>query len=346
MDGPSHTLDTPEPIAQTVLLDGVIGGGKGMFCHILASWPNVSMWQHKPELEQLLDLVAAEEVTKSVGEAWVRHWVNEWWFNLQIGRNLNFNLSDQSSVWFDPRRYRISRAIKSASGFKKRMSEGDFPSKNEMLLLMTHGVSHQSEVLFDALNHRLKFIRLSRTIYTTYIVDQMARHVSLWDNKDPRHQKFLYGYKGNNVPLEIKDPKWFCLGNQFDKAVKLLWLNKVKGDEVLSKLSKKHPGSFLDIEFETFVLDPTSTLVTLSDFLDSTPDKVTHKQLKKQRVPRDDITDAPTIGKAAAVYKNLGWRAPKSKNDLNHYKNDAVKFVRENCSDPESVSLIRQLNGL
>ena len=61
------------------------------------------------------------------------------------------------------------------------------------------------------------------------------------------------------------------------------------------------------IPFEIFVKNPEEYINTISSQLESPLTKQVYKEMKNQKVPREQLNDAPAL----EIYKRCGWEPPK-----------------------------------
>jgi len=343
---PHRSGELPNKI---VVVDGLIAGGKGLLSAIVSALPKVEMWMHKPELEQICALVALGHISNNGAKVMINSLCDSWSINLNLSREINFKWGEMSSIWESRKWLKYCKNLCfSGSSFKAMESIKQNP---QVTHLMTHALTAHSAPLFEALNHRLVFIRFVRCPASTYMITHVGRWISRWDSTDSG-QTVLYKsaqQPNNKFPyhaMGIEDE--YLLGNTVDRAVTLTnhWIES--GDTMADTLTPKG-CRIIEIPFERFVFDPLPYIQTIAFALETEIDRKTKREMLRQKVPRKSLTDAPFN----KVYADLGWKAPTSVNTIDKDFEQAVSFVAEHgersCSAErlsESVSSYKTRYGL
>ena len=305
-------LERPDYLDNKVLIvDGLIGGGKGLMSAIAGSLPRVEMWIHKGNIEQLCAIQHLGEITSSGSETLLKSWFDEYFYNLSISRDINFRMSDMSSILKDARPLRyLARLFKSCGPdtYQRVKSE-------EMVLnIMTHANTAYSEPIFNALGPRLVYVRLVRSPMTKYMINHMARWSKRW-GEDPDGM-IMHSLKSNpkdRVPFYMLGRESeFLKANSIEKAILLLDEWQHSGDEFIDNIAIKSEATIIEIPFEKFVFEPQPYINKIAKALNTIPDKVTIKEMKKQKVPRQYLTAAPQNPN----YERLGWKLNDKHNNI------------------------------
>jgi hypothetical protein len=314
---------------KVIVVDGLVGGGKNLVSSIVSSIPGVEMWLHKPQLEQVCALYSIGELTLEGAQSLLKTWVDEETDNIAMLRNVNFRHVDHSSIFKYPRRWSyLSRYFKEGG----QNSLNEFISEKRSMNFMTHAISGDCWPIFEAFGDRLFFIRTARCPMTEYMVNHLANWSSRW-GQDPRSGMILVKKEGkannNTAPYFIKEniEKYFD-SSPHDRAIYMLeeWQNK--GNETIDNLLKNGKSNILEVPFEKFVFEPLEPIEKISAHLNQSPDKITFKEMKKQKVPRSSLSDAPFN----KTYKKIGWVKPKTHFTIEQEFDLSRKKIMENAS--------------
>tara|TARA_E500000178_G_scaffold341319_1_gene385116 strand:- start:780 stop:1853 length:1074 start_codon:yes stop_codon:yes gene_type:complete len=339
----NQELTTPDSqldlVKKVVIVDGMIGGGKNLISSIVSSLPNIEMWLHKPNIEQICVLHYQGHITLDATKTLIKTWMEEEIYNQSMSRNTNFKPSDYSSVFYDARPMRYFKRLfksplKAIESIKKEM-----PTLN----IMTHVNTSYAKPLFDALGERLIYIRFVRHPMSTYMIKHNANWTKRWETGG-RHGYMLYktidqNSKSINLPFFVKDfEKNYLNSNSTERAILLFeqWIRS--GDDFIDKVNKSTKATIFEIPFEKFVFDPQMYINKIALSLGVKPDNKTNKMIRKQGVPRSSLTDAPK----SKVYSNLGWKSPKKKFTLAKNFAQGRAYAAETAS-PEALSILDKL---
>ena len=293
---------------KVVIVDGMIGGGKNLISSIVSSLPNVEMWLYKPKIEQICVLHDHGHISLDAAKTLIKNWIDEEICNQSISRNTNFKPSDYSSVFHDakPLRY-FKRLFRSPSEIENAIRK-EMPILN----LMTHVNTSYANPLFEALEERLIYIKIARHTMSTYMIGHNINWIKKWELSQ-RYGHLMYKSLDNNskqihLPLYAqKIEKEYLKANHTDKVILLFdqWIRN--GDSFIDEIKKKTKAKIYEIPYEKFVFEPKKYIDEIAKSLEVKLDKTTLKIMRKEKVPRTSLADAP---KSAVYFKN-GWRAPK-----------------------------------
>lgn len=324
---------------KVVIVDGMIGGGKNLISSIITSLPNVEMWLHKPKVEQICILCNHDHVSLDAAKTLIKIWVDEEIYNQSISRNTNFKPSDYSSVFHDSKPLSYFRRL------FKSPSEGEKTLKKEMptLNLMTHVNTSYAKPLFEALEERLIYIKIARHPMSTYMIKHNINWIKKWESNG-RFGHLMYKTFDNNskqihIPLYAKKiEKEYLKANHADKAILLLdqWIRN--GDSFIDEIKKITKAKIYEIPYEKFVFEPLKYIDEIAKSLDVKLDKATLKKMRKEKIPRTSLTDAPKN----SVYSEIGWVKPKKNMSLSENFDEGRLFAA-NLATPKGLELLDQL---
>jgi len=311
-------------VEKIIVVDGMIGGGKTLISSIISSLPKVEMWLHKPKLEQICSLNYLNHITLNAAKSLINTWVNEEAYNLSISRNTNFRPSDISSVFQTNSPFRYFKRL-----FKNRLDAVENIKKNPLILnLMTHVNTSYANPFFEALGDKLLYIRVCRHPMSEYMIKHNENWINRW-NKDERNGYILYQtFSGNQYSTHIpffarKIESSYLNSNSTEKAILLFdqWIRE--GNNFIDRISKTTNATIIEIPYEKFVFEPKLYVDKIASSLGVFPDNKTAKELRKQGVPRDSLTDAPK----SRNFKEFGWKPPKQKVSLAENFNQGRSYV-------------------
>ena len=324
---------------KVVIVDGMIGGGKNLMSSIVSSLPSVEMWLHKPKIEQICMLHYYGHISLEAAKTLIKVWIDEETFNQSISRDTNFKPSDHSSVFHDSKPLRYFRRL------FRSPSEGEKTIKKEMptLNLMTHVNTSYAKPLFEALEESLIYIKIARHPMSTYMIKHNIDWIKKWESNG-RFGNLMYKTLDNNskqiyLPLYAKKiEKEYFKANHADKAILLLdqWIRN--DDSFIDEIKKTTKAKIYEIPYEKFVFEPLKYIDEIAKSLDVKLDKTTLKQMRKEKIPRTSLTDAPK----SSVYSKIGWVKPKKNISLSENFAEGRLFVAS-LATPKGLELLDQL---
>jgi len=341
----SNTLDlcTPDrPLnlaKKIVIVDGMIGGGKNLVSSIISSLPNVEMWLDSPKLEQVCALHHLGHLSLDAAKSLINTWMEDDIYNQNLSRYTNFKPSDVSSVFHNSRPLKyFKRLFKTPLNAKKSIEK-----EKPVLNLMTHVNTSYSMPLFEALGERLTYIRVTRHPMSTYLLNHNRNWTERW-MIDDRHATILYktfdqNYKRIHIPFYVKSiEKKYLDANPIDRVILLFdqWIKN--SDNLIDKVTKTTNANVIEIPYESFVFQPLIYIKKIALSLGVTPDKITHKMMRKQGVPRASLNDVPKN----KLFAKIGWEPSKRKFTLSENFSQGRAYAAETAS-LEALSILDKL---
>ena len=288
---------------KIVIVDGLPGCGKTLFSPIIGTMDRVELLCYAFEVEFICRLFHFQKIEEDAAIAMVRMLTDHKLYQTMMGRDTNFRYSDISSVFYDSNPWRY---------FKRIFQDGDkiIPEKikqeRPILHLTTHDLLSMSEPIFDGLGDRLIFIEVVR--HPLYMLIQQTLNVERLLS-DPRDIQIYFQYQESQLPYFTH--KWenlFLSSNAVEKSIysmeKSLDLTEKKKVELINK----YGNQLLTIPFEKFALNPSPFIENIATMLETHITPSTKKMMKKQNVPRKNISDSISL----PAYKHAGW-APAEK---------------------------------
>lgn len=302
--GPLDALQTRQLIRRghyaekTVFVDGLFGCGKTMLAPIVSSFDRVELLSYSYEIEYICSLHHLGKITADAAETMVRMFTDLRLYNLMMSRDVNFRMSDLSSVFRSPNPMKYFRRL-----FNKGNETVPDQIKNEKPILhfTTHNLLPISSPIFRALGERVAIISVVR--HPLYMIRQQILNV---ENllEDPRDFTIYFDWKGRSLPFYCRG--WedeYVRSNSTDRAI--LYMEKLT--ELSQKARTNLSENVLTICFENFVINPEPDLARIEKLMGSQIVSATRKMLKKQKVPRSKIAEGLNL----EIYRRCGWEPGK-----------------------------------
>jgi hypothetical protein len=327
---------------KVVVVDGPIGGGKGLISAVVGALPRVEMWVPSGKIEQICSMHSLGHISTEGAEVLIKNWVDEEMINLSIMRNVNCRPSDMSSVFRDARPFRYLKRIFAKTG---DASVQRIIDEQLVLNLVTHAKSAHSLPLFNALSERLVYIRVTRCPMSEYMLNHLAKWSQRWGN-DIRSGMIVHKIKNTNNELSdevpffmLHDEDRYLNASPIERAILMLNEWQTRGDTVIDNLKKSSNATIIEVPYEKFVFEPYSYINQIAVALETEVDQVTRKVMKKQKVPRASLTDAPK----KKAYIRQGWTPPSKKNQTTLEQFNATREIYLNDTSVEFMQILDQI---
>jgi hypothetical protein len=326
---------------KVVVVDGIVGGGKGLMSALVGALPKVEMWVHRPKIEQICAMHHLGHLSLEGAVSLLKMWIDEEAYNLSMVREINCRPSDMSSIFKDarPLRYIKRLFLNDGADAIKRVIDDSM-----IVNIMTHSNAGFSLPLFNALGDRLVYVRLTRCPMNEYMLNHLSRWSKRWGS-DVRTGMLLHK---NIINEHNTETPFFMLNNEeeyhqstpLEKAVLMLKQWQRGGNNFIDDLKNTSYAKVIEIPFEKFVFEPTPFLNDIADALGTNIDSVTLKMMKKQGVPRKSLTDAPFN----KTYAKLGWSTSEKHMTFMEDFN-ATKAIYENKLSAHSMNLLEDISN-
>jgi len=278
---------------RVVLVDGLPGCGKTMLSRILSSLDTVELMSYSYQLEYYCALYHYEKIAKDAVEAVINLEIDQKLYDQAMGRNVNFRISDLSSVFLyaDPKEY-ILRLF--SAGDDKALE--DVKRKKQILNLAVHNLLPYSEALFGALQDRLLYVHMER--HPVYMLKQQMLNFMGYMGSEKDFCLYFKDEKGEVYPHFSSE--WggnFSELKPAEKAILFLaWYSK--------ESSQNKNDNLLRVPFEEFVRKPYVFLSEIMSKLGiNCESQLLEFELKRQNVPRSSYSEGIDLD----IYKRCGW---------------------------------------
>ena len=265
-----------------LFIDGLTRSGKTMLAPIISSFSKVEKVNVNYQFEFIPMLNIVNSISNEVSVTMMRFFIDNQVYENKIGRNMNFRLSDLTSVW------NTSQPIKYISRLSKR--EGNIVFDNitksrQFFLLLVHDALWHAKIYFKAFPN-LKMIHIDRhpvdLIYSWY---KKGYGSNFYDNPHNalltiEWNKKTYPYYAYGWEEEYEN------SSEIDRIIKMINRLQSSGKDVYSSISEKKRKNILFIKFEEIVQKPLPILNEISNFLGTKKTKYTSIIMDKEKVPR------------------------------------------------------------
>ena len=308
-------------LTSPVFVDGIGRAGKLIVDMAIGSFERAEHVQPQPMMDTLFVFNGMGLIDPDAAMDLLRKEVNNYLWLGYLGRNINTNLHDYSSVWHSatPEKYfrRLATRDTPENFLKIRAA---IRREKPILLLHTH------EMLCDG-DMFLKGFPKSRIV-------PVFRHpvdtVFSWHRKGfgARYGKDLragaHTFQGVAGPV----PWWaFDWSEEYerlaplDRVVKSVAVLNRRYFDRMDRMPEKFRRRLLPLCFEHFAPDPEPMVKALTDFLETRPTPVTAEVLRKQRVPRK-------LDRAEFKTRFEGIRKGSSKATFEVFLEDCLRYEK------------------
>ena len=264
---------------NVVIVTGSLNSGKSMIAPIVSSLKRVEHLRKLIEVDQILHLANLKKIKKEVACFFIRHYLDKSFYEQLIGRNLNYRVGDETSIF----------TAKNPIELKKRafLKRGEHVIKknvkNKTIFCMD---THDGMMLFHLwkeVNKKFKFINIFRnpidTVNGCFNVGQGTIEKILFN------EIIMFNKKGKIFPLYYL--------NNYEEYKKKSPMDRVI-DEVLFCLKKeynnykkyKNEKNCLFLENEDFAKNTEKNISKICKFLKTNKSKFTPKIMKRENCPR------------------------------------------------------------
>lgn len=265
---------------NVVIVTGSLNSGKSMVAPIVSSLNKVEHLRKLIEVDQVLHLTNLKKIKREVAYFFIRHYLDKSFYEQLIGRNLNYRVGDETSIF----------TAKNPIELKKRafLKRGEHVIKKHVkdktIFCMD---THDGMMLFHLwreVNKKFKFINIFRnpidTVNGCFNVGQGKIENILFNeiimfkkNKNVFPLYFLNNYREypkKNTMDRVIDEVLFCLKKEY------LNYKKYKNDK-----------NCLFIENEDFAVNSDRNISEICKFLKTKRSNFTKKIMKRENCPRE-----------------------------------------------------------
>jgi hypothetical protein len=290
-------------VERAVFTGGLPGCGKSLLTPILGSLAKVEAQKYEYILEHLCVLYLLGKIEEDAAIAMVRMLTDLDLYHMAMSRETNFRPTDLSSVFKNPNPWRyIRRLFLPGDAAALERMKREHPIAN----FLTHNVLAISPLLFKALGERARILNVVR--HPLYMIKQWHLYIDRYGT-DARDFTIWFDYKGHSVPFfALGWEERYLAAHSMDKAIFSIDESLKQAQRAMEGLSESQRRQILTIPFERFVRGPWPYLRRMEQLLETQVTRATHRELKRQNVPRRMIAQ----GIPEPIYRQYGWQPPKA----------------------------------
>jgi hypothetical protein len=328
-------LDNP-----IVLVDGPPGSGKGVISRLLPYFQNVETFREKTEFEVLCSLFSTGGIDLDSAKFFIQAISDQDIYHQSILRHANVKPGELSSITKFPRKLEYIKRF--FSGDLKNL-EQKFLMQKKIMNYCIHNTTSCVEPIFNALESRLIYIRVVRSPFSDYMLRLCSQWSERWETDYKNNIPIVSDSKSQSnkapffIPNELRD--LYSKKDNLNKSAMSICAWQKEGDEHLDKLKSKYKAKIIEIPFELFVTSPEVFLDKISSALNQNINKNILKFLKKEKIPRTSLNDAPLVD----YYLKNGWKKPtKIISPIDELEYDAMQA--KNFLDSDIYDMVLECN--
>ena len=295
-------------VKNLVLIDGIGRAGKFFLGKIVSGFENIEHFQYASIFEQIPYFLKLGSITEDAAITLLQSHVDEYYFYMQLGRNLNLRLDDATSLHNSLEKEKYIK--RSQTPYSEELKKGVIENTQKNMLFVLHETMPNISIYFKT-HPEIKIIHLIRhpidLIYSWYKQKMHERVTNESFN-------FWPNIMGNDGPIPWFANDWkdeFETISGMDLIIKcishLIMLEK-KSKYSFSNTQKKQ---VLTIKYEDIVENTHIIIKNISQFLNCSPLKNIDKILKQENCPnqlsineRDDKKNF-ILSKASPKYVSI-----------------------------------------
>ena len=317
---------------DVIFIDGLWGTGKSMIAPIVGAMEGVEKQKIETIYEYLCALIYLNKIEVDAANSLLKIYADMSQYENLLGREVNLRWHDDTGFLNNPNSLRY---IKRMFGKESDTVVEDINEKNLALNIMSHIILPVSKPLVKAYGSRLKIIEMVR--HPVYMVQHWYSYLSRFDSA--LEFTISIDHHGKKVP-------WFA-NSWRDKFVEMSIMDRSLNSIIflyewlfnsLSNFNEKS-NNIIVVPFESFVMDTENELKRLQKFLGRSHSTKIQKLLKRQKIPRKQLSH----GKGHSRY---GWKYGKSGTEKEEYENQRA-FIRGKATEKTMLQfdkLIKKYN--
>lgn len=276
----------PQSLAeQIVVIDGLSRSGKGLVAPILSSLDRGELWLTNHLYEYLCTMKSLGRIPPDTAETLTRLFADFDLYNLMISRYTNFRKTDETGVCKNLLEDRYLKRLEAKDG--DVVVQG-IKRKKPILILVTHYIFTQSQLLFSALGKRLcLFIETVR--HPLWLVESWF--LPRWDRRigqDPREFQLSCSVNHKIVPWYAATwAEEYSRLNPLEQSIRAVELFTQDFYKKYDRVTQGERNRFLLIPFEGFSLNPSFYIRKIAKRMKTKQTKQTSVLMKKMKLPRE-----------------------------------------------------------
>jgi len=269
---------------RILFIDGLTRTGKSLMGPICSSFEYVEIERIEEYVECLGALYYLGKITQDAAVAYLQHKTDMCIYDSMLSRNINFRVTDHSSVWRSSKILTYMRRLLAKEG---DVAVSKISEKKVIFQNMTHDQLMNFNLFHVAFQDRVLVIELFR--HPVNLIDSwLRRGWGMRLGRDPRAFTFTLDFHGTDVPYYAFGwEEEYLDSSPTSRVLKMINVLWKAGMETLNKLSERQKKQILFIPFEGFIQNPFPYLSEIEKFLQTKRTKSTGKALSRERCPRE-----------------------------------------------------------
>ena len=212
----------------------------------------------------------------------MRFAVDSMFYDLAIGRNLNFRFGDLSSVWSSSQPIQYLKKLFAKEGDSALES---IMQKNSLFLLMVHSAIWHADIYFKSFPE-MKMIHITRhPINVVYSWYEKGYGANFFEN--PRNATLTIEWKSKPFPYYASGwEEEYGNMSEVDRIIHMIKRLEDNHHKKYESLLERERRKIKIIPFEKMVTTPESILRDISGFLETGLTRHTARICKRERCPR------------------------------------------------------------
>ena len=261
------------------VVTGTYCSGKSMVAPIVSSLNNVEHVRKLLEADQIFHLANLKKINKEAAIFLVRHYLDKSFYEQLIGRNINFRIEDETSIFTAKNTQELANRIMLKRGehiISKHI-------KNKTIFCMD---THDGIMLYDywaKVSKGLKLINIYRNTVDT--VASWNKH-GMGKLEKIRFNEIILFKKDKNIfpHYYIKNNKDYLKNKSMDRIIDMVLYCQKK--EYKNYIKHKNKKNCIFIEFDDFAVNTNLNIKKICKFLKTKKSKSTKKIMDRENCPR------------------------------------------------------------
>ena len=269
-------------LKNLVFITGLTRSGKTMLAPIVSSFDRVEHVAMNYLMEQVPMMHVLGRIPDETASCLMRYAVDNMFYDLTIGRNLNLRFGDLSSVWRSSQPFHYLKRLFAKEG---DAALGSIMKRNPLFLLMVH----------DALWHADIYCKSFPEMKVIHITRHPIDMVHNWYGKDyggnffenPRNATLNIEWKSKSLPYYAAGWEQAYLNmSEIDRIIYMVQRLEDNHRKKYNSLPESTRRKIKIIPFEKMVTDHKPVLRDISEFLGTALTRHTARICKRERCPR------------------------------------------------------------
>jgi len=272
---------------RIAIIDGMPRSGKSIIASIISSYKNSEQYILTDKtLDNLCRIYHVKKISKDAIETLINLYVDMELYDLQLARNVNYNQSDISSIYYslNGKRYEKRATLVDDDSVLESIE-----NNNPILNLMMHDALNFSQIMHETLGDRLLTHVIMQRHPLHLLFDLYKRRKSSRLFRDPKvFELFLVE---NNIPIDvsIQDKQFFVDSNEFERIIySIICSFPTVNNKVYLNLEKCYQEKIVFIPFETFIVKPEKFLKIIVEMMKTQTTCMTDDVMQKEEIPRNN----------------------------------------------------------